>query len=240
MIFSLQRNTMCTDNLKVLVLKFLGMKDVVFFEPKSWWKGDIYWLLKSSCFEFFGDGKYGLFWVKKLIETMTFTDYWKVLVLNFSVVGNTVFFGVKKLMERWYLLITERFLFWTFWWWEIRSFFSQKVGGKMIFTWSSWAFYDIPKLGKYGSLCSVKQKWNMHKVLKNKIIFKIIVTLLLQEVKMNVKSTYVKLTMLKVCQPGQAKKKPIEQILARMIDFVIVPASLFDDNGFFASFSSSW
>ena len=28
----------------------------------------IYWLLKSSCFEFFGDGKYELFWAKKLME----------------------------------------------------------------------------------------------------------------------------------------------------------------------------
>ena len=29
-------------------------------------------------------------------------------------------------MERWYLLVTENFLFWTFWWWEIRSFFQPK------------------------------------------------------------------------------------------------------------------
>ena len=35
---------------------------------------------------------------------MIFTGYWKVLVLNFSVMRNTVFFLVKKLMERWYLL----------------------------------------------------------------------------------------------------------------------------------------
>ena len=78
------------------------------------------------------------------------TDYWKVHVLNFSVMGNKVFFWVKNLMQRWYLLVTEKFLFWTFRWWEIRSFFSQKVDGKMIFTWSFWAFYDIPGPGKYG------------------------------------------------------------------------------------------
>ena len=66
------------------------------------------------------------FWAKKLMEKMKFTDYWKVLVLNFSVVENTVFFWVKKLMERWYLLVTEKFLFWTFRWWEIPSFFQQK------------------------------------------------------------------------------------------------------------------
>ena len=85
-----------------------------FFVPKSWWKDGIYWLLKRPCFELFGYGKYGLFWVKKLIE-------------------------------RWYLLVTEKFLFWTFRWWEMRSFFLR-----MIFTWSFWFFQDIPGLGKYG------------------------------------------------------------------------------------------
>ena len=34
---------------------------------------------------------------------MIFTNHWKVLVLNFSGMGNKVFFSVKKLMERWYL-----------------------------------------------------------------------------------------------------------------------------------------
>ena len=34
---------------------------------------------------------------------MIFTDYGEVLVLNFSVMGNKVFFTAKKLMERWYL-----------------------------------------------------------------------------------------------------------------------------------------
>ena len=32
--------------------------------PKSWWKDDIYWLLKSSCLELFVDGKYGFFETK--------------------------------------------------------------------------------------------------------------------------------------------------------------------------------
>ena len=55
----------------------------------------VYWLLKNHCFEFLGDGKYSLFWA-------------------------------KKLMEKWHLLITEKFLFWTFREWEIRSFFETK------------------------------------------------------------------------------------------------------------------
>ena len=94
-----------------------------------------------------------IFWVKKLMEKIIFTDYCKILVLNFSVVGNTTFFWLKKLMER-YLLVIKKFLFWTFRWWEIWSFFSQKVGRKMIFTWSFWAFHDVPRLRKYGFSCS--------------------------------------------------------------------------------------
>ena len=90
-------------------------------------------------------------------------DYWKVLVLNFSGIGNAVFSWDKKLMKKWYLLITEKsliwtfrgmgnkvwdkkslkrwyllitkkFLFWTFRWWEMRSFLRQKVNEKMIFS----------------------------------------------------------------------------------------------------------
>ena len=115
-----------------------------------------YWLLKSHSFEFFGGWKYGFFWA-------------------------------GKLMEIWYLLITKKFLFWTFREWKIqsllyywlltyycfeffeggkygifwskklmeRSFFSQKVDLKIIFTWSFWAFHDILGLGKDGFLCSV-------------------------------------------------------------------------------------
>ena len=74
----------------------------------------------------FGNGKYGLFLSQKGDRNMIFTSYWKVLVLNFSVRGNTVFFWVKKLMERWYFLDTQKFLFWTFRWWEIWSFFLSK------------------------------------------------------------------------------------------------------------------
>ena len=148
-------NMIFTDYWKVLVLNFSEMGNTVFswakklteiwyllitgkflfwtfrwweirsfFESRSWWKDDIYWLLKSSCFELFGD-------------------------------RNRVFFWVKKLIERWYLLVTEKFVFWTLRWWEIRSFFSQKVDGKMIFAWSFWAFHDIPGLGKHCFLRSV-------------------------------------------------------------------------------------
>ena len=141
--------------LKNSCFELFGNRNTVFFRLKSWWKDDINWLLESSCFELFGGGKYCLFFSQKVDGKMIFTDYWKVLVLNVLEMRNTVFFWVKKWIERWYLLINEKFLFWTFRTWEIRSFLSQKVDGKMIFTWSSWAFHDIPRLGKYGFLCNV-------------------------------------------------------------------------------------
>ena len=141
-------------------MKFLGKKNVVFFEPKSWWKDDIYWLLKSSCFELFGDEKYGLF----LSQEVDGKDdiYWLRKSSCFELFdgGKYGLFWVKKLMERWYLPVTEKFLFWTFRWWEIRSFLRQKVDGKIIFTWSFLAFHDIPRPGKYDFSCSVMCLWH--------------------------------------------------------------------------------
>ena len=57
-------------------------------------------------------------------------------------------------MEGWYLLITGKFLFLTFRRWEIRSFLSQKVDGKVILAWSFWDFHDIPGAKKNGFSCS--------------------------------------------------------------------------------------
>ena len=144
-----------------LVLIFFGMENMVIFEQKSWWKYDIdYW--KGLALNFLGMGNTALFWGKKLVER------WYLLItemfLFWTFPGWKILsFWSKKLMERWYLLITEKFLFWAtekflflaFRWWEIRSFFSQKVDVKVIFTWSFWAFHDIPGPGKYGSSCSV-------------------------------------------------------------------------------------
>ena len=80
------------------------MENVVFFEHKSWWKDDIYWLLESSCFELFDDAKYGLF----LSEEVDGKDYiyWllKSSCFELSDDGKEIFFSAKKLMERWYLL----------------------------------------------------------------------------------------------------------------------------------------
>ena len=56
----------------------------------------VYWLLKSSCFELSGDGKYSIFSRQKVDGKMMLTDYSNVLVLNHSVIGNTVFSGPKS------------------------------------------------------------------------------------------------------------------------------------------------
>ena len=84
-------------------------------------------------------------------RNMTFTGYWKVLILNFSRMENTVFFWDKKLMERWYLLVSENFLFWTFQAWEIRSFFEGKNWWKddIYWLWKSSCF-ELFGDGKYG------------------------------------------------------------------------------------------
>ena len=81
---------------KVLFSTFRWLAIRSFFESRSWWKYDISWLLKKSCFELFGDGKYGLFFSQEVDGKMIFTGYWEVLVLNFSVMGNTVFFHSKR------------------------------------------------------------------------------------------------------------------------------------------------
>ena len=90
----------------------------------------VYWLRKSPCFEFFGYGKYGLFWAKKLVEIWYLLITETFLLWTFRGVGNTVFLWDKNLMEIWYLRITEKFLFWNFREWEIRSCFEAKGSWK--------------------------------------------------------------------------------------------------------------
>ena len=106
-----------------------------FFESKSWWKDDICWLPKVLILDFSVMGNTVFFW-----------GWWE----------NTVFFWVKKLMERSYLLVTETFLFWTFRWWEIRSLFQSKRWWKddiyLVFssfpwysrTWEIWFSCSVP------------------------------------------------------------------------------------------------
>ena len=99
---------------------------------------------------------------QKVDENMIFTDYWKVLVLVFSGMGNTVFFWVKKLMERWYLLITETFVFWTFQWCEIPSFFESRTWWKYDIYWllrsSCFELFDDRKYDLF-SAKTLMERW---------------------------------------------------------------------------------
>ena len=119
---------------KFLFWSFREWEIQPFLSQKSCWKDDIYWLLKSSCFNFFGNGKHGLFWVKKLMESWYSLTTEKFLFWCFRELGNRVFFetkswwkddiyrllrnscfelfgdgkyslfSAKKLMKRWYIL----------------------------------------------------------------------------------------------------------------------------------------
>ena len=121
-------------------------------------KYHLYWSLKSSCFEFFGDEKYGILWAKKLCYDMIFTNYWKDFVLNFLVMENTVFFWDKRLMERWFLMVTETFLLWTFRWWEIRSFFLAK---KLMERWYLLGLFELSTIF-YGFGNGFFVQWVLH------------------------------------------------------------------------------
>ena len=102
-IFSLAWNIIFSDNFKVLVLKFLEIKNMVFLSQKV--DGNMiftdYWKALVLIFS----GMRNMFFLSQKVDgKMIFTGCWEVLVLNFSVMGNTAFFSAKKLMERWYLL----------------------------------------------------------------------------------------------------------------------------------------
>ena len=84
-----------------------------------------------------------------------FTDYWKVHVLNYSEMRNTVFFWAKKLMKDNIYWLMKSFCFVLFGDGKYGLFLSQKFNGKMIFTWSFWAYHDIPGLAKNGFSCTV-------------------------------------------------------------------------------------
>ena len=115
--FEIFGNKKCICRAKKLTERwYLLITEKFLFWTFRWWeiwsflsqevdgKDDIYWLRKSSCFELFGGGKYGLFLSQEVDGKMIFAGYREVLVLNFSVMGNTIFFSAKKLMQRWYLL----------------------------------------------------------------------------------------------------------------------------------------
>ena len=54
--------------------------------------------------------------------------------------GKYGLFWAKKLMEIWYLLITKKFLLWTFREWKIRSLFETKFSEKLLVIDLFWIF----------------------------------------------------------------------------------------------------
>ena len=111
-----------TDYWKDLVLIFSGMGNTVFFEPKRWWKDNGYWLIKVLVLNFSVLGKYGLLLSQEVDGKIIFTGYREFLVLNFSVMGNTVFFSAKTLMERLYIYLVVLKFPWFSGTWEIWFF----------------------------------------------------------------------------------------------------------------------
>ena len=90
-----------------------------------------------------------------------FTGYWRILVLKFSEIENAVFFRANKLMERWYLLNTEKFLILKFLKMGNTVFFRAKkvmerwylqITEKFLFWafrwWEIWSFFQRKKWWK--------------------------------------------------------------------------------------------
>ena len=78
---------------KFLFWNFRWLEIQSFFESRSWWKDGIYWLLRSSCFELFGHGKYGFFSAKKLMERLYVGGLFEISKI-FHDLGNIVFRAV--------------------------------------------------------------------------------------------------------------------------------------------------
>ena len=131
MIFSLVWNTMFTGYQNVLVFKFSKVENTVFFQAKKLmetWYLFIYLLYWTALVLNFSEIGNAFFFEPK--------SWWKhdiylFIILNRSCFklfrdGKCVLFWAKMLMERWHLLLTEKFLFWTLRWWQIWSFFQSK------------------------------------------------------------------------------------------------------------------
>ena len=98
-------NMISTDYRKVLVLIFseMGNTNTVFFWAKKLIERWHLVVTGKVLFWTFQWWKIRSFLIQEVGWKIIFTGYGEVLVLNFSVMGNTVFFSAKKLMERWYL-----------------------------------------------------------------------------------------------------------------------------------------
>ena len=138
--------------LKSPCFELFGDENKVFFELKSWWENYIYWLLESSCFELFRGGKYGLFLSQKVDRKMILTDFWEIIVLNFSKMGDTVFFELKSWWKDYIYWLLRSSSFKLFRDGKYGLSLNQKIDGKMIFSWSILTFHGIPGLMVFRSV----------------------------------------------------------------------------------------
>ena len=154
-IFSLAWNIIFSDNWKVLVLKFLEIKNMAFLSQKV--DGNMiitdYWKVLVLTFSEMGNMVFS--WAKKL------TDIWYLLITGeflfwtFRGWGIRFFFEPRSWSKDDIYWLLRSSCFELFVDGKYGLFYRQKVDGKMIFTWSFWAFYDVPGPGKYGFSPSV-------------------------------------------------------------------------------------
>ena len=129
---------------RVLQLYVKNRRADIFFSMEY----HVYWKLKSSRFELFGDKKYGLFLSQEVDGKMIFTSYWEVLVLKFSVMGNTVFFQPKILWKDDIYLVFLSFP------WYCR-------------TWEIWFFVQCKCIGSCNNINSPCAKFCVPDVVKS-------------------------------------------------------------------------
>ena len=111
---------------------------------------NIYWLLRSSCFELFGDGKYGLFSARKLMERWYLLGLFELSMI-FQDLRNMVFCAVlacdtataKNMGWLWWLL--------QWWWsyWVVRGLSKARLGSTDRETVNAYYLASITLVGWY-------------------------------------------------------------------------------------------
>ena len=76
--------------------------------------------------------------------------------------GNMAFSWAKKLMERWYLLIHEKVLFWTWNWWKDDNYWLRRSSYFELFRDEKYSFFLAKML---------MERWYLHGLFELSIIF---------------------------------------------------------------------
>ena len=128
----------------------------------------VYWLLKGSCFDFFGDEKYGFFWAKKLMEIWYLLIIGKFLFWSFWECKIRSFFEPKKLWKDDIYWLLKNFCFKLFGDGKYGLFFESKSWWKDDVCWLLRSYcFELSGDGKCG-LFSVKKlmkRWYLLRIL---------------------------------------------------------------------------